>query len=110
MLAKRRKTKPPQAVRSDRASAVQVERPNSLFTYWPRLLYLIPVGLILSVPFYNRTEPALAGVPFFYWYQLALVLVGAAFVFIVYLLDTRVTGVMPRSRVGVEPGATGDVL
>jgi hypothetical protein len=110
MPAKRRKAKPRQAVRSDRASAVQAKRPHSLFTYWPRLLYLIPVGLILSVPFYNKTEPALGGVPFFYWYQLAFVLVGAAFVLIVYLLDTRVTGVTPRSGAGVDPGATGDVL
>jgi hypothetical protein len=110
MPAKKQEAKPHQAIRSDRANAIQAERPHSLFAYWPRLLYLIPVGLILWVPFYNRTEPALAGVPFFYWYQLALVLVGAAFVFIIYLLDSRVTRVTPRSGEGVDPGATGDVL
>ncbi len=108
MPAKKEKAKPRPAVRSGRTS--QAGRPHSFFAYWLRLLYLIPVALILWVPFYNRGEPALAGVPFFYWYQLALVLVGAAFVFIVYLLDTHVTGVTPRSGAGVDPGATGDVL
>ena len=39
------------------------------------LLLLLPfVGTLL--PFlYNRAEPALFGMPFFYWYQLAWVLV-----------------------------------
>ncbi|MFZ2019936.1 MAG: DUF3311 domain-containing protein [Methyloceanibacter sp.] len=78
--------------------------------YWPRLLFIIPVGLVMWVPFYNRTEPSLGGVPFFYWYQLAWVLLGAALVLVVYLLETRVTGVTPRTGVHVDPGATGDVL
>jgi hypothetical protein len=36
------------------------------------------------VPFYNSAEPYLAGVPFFYWYQLLWVLIGAGLTAIVY--------------------------
>jgi hypothetical protein len=110
MAAKKKGAKPRQAVGSGRASTREARRPRSVSAYWPRLLYLVPVGLILWVPFYNKTEPTLAGVPFFYWYQLALVLIGAVVVFIVYLLDTRLTGVSPRAGAGVDPGAMGDVL
>jgi hypothetical protein len=78
--------------------------------YWPRLLLVIPLVVVMWVPFYNRLEPALGGVPFFYWYQLACVLIGAAVVLVVYLLETRVTGVTPRASASVDPGATGDVL
>ncbi|MBK5198412.1 MAG: DUF3311 domain-containing protein [Methyloceanibacter sp.] len=78
--------------------------------YWPRLLLVIPLVVVMWVPFYNRLEPALGGVPFFYWYQLACVLIGAAVILVVYLLETRVTGVTPRASASVDPGATGDVL
>ena len=78
--------------------------------YWPRLLLVIPLVVVMWVPFYNRLEPALGGVPFFFWYQLACVLIGAAVVLVVYLLETRVTGVTPRASASVDPGATGDVL
>ena len=55
--------------------------------YLPRLLLLIPVTVALWVPSYNRIEPALGGVPFFYWFQLAWILVGALCVLIVYSLE-----------------------
>ena len=50
-----------------------------------------PVYLLLLGPFagtlvpvlYNRAQPALWGMPFFYWYQLAWVLVTAALLGIV---------------------------
>ena len=35
------------------------------------ILLLLPFIGLLWVPFYNFTEPALFGFPFFYWYQLA---------------------------------------
>ena len=38
---------------------------------------------MLWVPSYNRLEPALGGIPFFYWYQLAWILLGAAIVLLV---------------------------
>jgi hypothetical protein len=52
------------------------------------LLALVYV-MALWVPFFNRAEPALFGFPFFYWYQMAAVLVGAALIFIVYLVEDR---------------------
>jgi len=79
--------------------------------YWPRLLLVIPFLMVLWVPSYNRLEPTLGGVPFFYWYQLAWVLVGAVIVLAVYLIETRFTGVTARTRAGLDPtGAPGDVL
>ena len=62
---------------------------GGLKRYWPRLLLLIPFFAVLWVPFYNRLEPALGGVPFFYWYQLACILVGAVCVWTVYVLEQR---------------------
>lgn len=110
MAKKKRRAAPRAAAKPARAKAGQVGRTPSLLAYWPRLLFIIPVALVLWVPSYNRTEPALGGVPFFYWYQLALILAGSALVFIVYLLETRVIGVTPRAGAHVDPGATGDVL
>jgi hypothetical protein len=107
MAANKKKTAPRQTVKPDPAKA---RRAAGVFAYWPRLLFAIPVLVILWVPFYNRTEPALGGVPFFYWYQLSWVLIGAVVVLTVYLLETRVTGITPRTGTDVDPGATGDVL
>ena len=107
MAANKNKATPRQTVKPDPAKAKRAAR---LMAYWPRLLFIIPVALVMWVPFYNRTAPALGGVPFFYWYQLAWVLIGAALVLVVYLLETRVTGVTPRTGAHVDPGATGDVL
>ena len=109
MAAKRNKTAP-RAVKPDRAKATQAKRAPSL----RRLLAAPPLHhsrpVILWVPSYNRTEPALGGIPFFYWYQLAWILVGSVVVLIVYLLETRVTRVTRRAGADVDPGATGDVL
>ncbi len=105
-----RRTPQRAGVKSGRRRAEDALRRPALFAYWPRLLFLLPVALVLWVPSYNRVEPALGGVPFFYWYQLALILVGSALVYIVYRLETRVTGLVPRARGAVDPGATGDVL
>ena len=33
---------------------------------------------MLWVPFYNRVEPEIAGIPFFYWYQMLWIVLGAA--------------------------------
>jgi hypothetical protein len=49
--------------------------------YWLLVLQFIPT---LWVPFYNSAEPTFAGMPFFYWFQLALVFVGAAVTAVVY--------------------------
>ena len=84
---------------------------GGLKRYWPRLLLLIPFFAVLWVPFYNRLEPAFAGVPFFYWYQLAWILIGALLVLMVYLIETRITHALDRSRAGLDrTDASGDIL
>ncbi len=53
------------------------------------LLLLIPYAAMLWVPSYNRIEPMLAGVPFFYWYQMLWIVLGVAVMIPVYLADER---------------------
>ena len=55
---------------------------------WYALL-LLQFVLALCVPFYNKVEPVLGGMPFFYWYQLLMILVGAALTAIVYFATER---------------------
>ena len=50
---------------------------------WWYLLF-VPTFVALLFPFYLRTEPALGGVPFFYWYQFAVLIVSALLTWIVY--------------------------
>ena len=73
---------------------------GGLARHWPRLLLVIPFLLVAYVPFYNRIEPTLGDIPFFYWYQLAAILIGAAVAITVYLLEEWIT------RRG-EPGPSG---
>jgi len=51
---------------------------------WWYILFVIQFAAMLWVPFYNKAEPALIGIPFFYWYQLLWVMVGAVLTAIVY--------------------------
>jgi hypothetical protein len=44
---------------------------------WWHVLFLIELVAVLWPPFYNRVEPAFIGMPFFYWYQLLWVILGA---------------------------------
>jgi hypothetical protein len=84
---------------------------GGLKRYWPRFILLIPFLAVLWVPFYNRLEPTLGGVPFFYWYQLAWILIGALLVLVVYLIETRITHVLERTRAGLDrTDAPGDIL
>ncbi|HEX5404015.1 MAG TPA: DUF3311 domain-containing protein [Pseudonocardiaceae bacterium] len=73
-------TSPPDAQSPRRASGLIV-------TPW-NLLLLLPM-LMLVVPWFNHTEPSLGGLPFFYWYQFAFVIVGVACVWIVYAATRR---------------------
>jgi hypothetical protein len=88
---------------------------RGLARYWPRLLLVIPFLLVVYVPFYNRIEPTLGDIPFFYWYQLAAILIGAAVAITVYLLEawiTRRSGPGPSgSDSGIDgSGTPGDIL
>jgi hypothetical protein len=49
-------------------------------------LLVIPFAATLLPFLYNRAEPQLFGMPFFYWYQLAWVLITAAILGIVVYL------------------------
>jgi hypothetical protein len=46
---------------------------------------LIQFIAVLWVPFYNTKEPSLYGIPFFYWYQMLWVIIGAILTAIVYV-------------------------
>ena len=48
--------------------------------YW---LLIVPFVALLA-PVYLKTEPALGGFPFFYWYQFAVLIVSAVLTWIVY--------------------------
>jgi hypothetical protein len=48
------------------------------------LLFIIEFVMVLWPPFFNRIDPALWGMPFFYWYQLLCVIIGAVITAFVY--------------------------
>jgi hypothetical protein len=56
---------------------------------WWYLLLLFQFVPALWVPLYNSVEPTFIGMPFFYWFQLALVLVSAAITAFVYFATER---------------------
>ncbi|HEY5833217.1 DUF3311 domain-containing protein [Streptomyces sp.] len=47
---------------------------------------VIPFVALLWVDSYSRLTPEFIGIPFFYWYQLAWVPVGAALTYAAYVL------------------------
>ena len=49
--------------------------------YW---LLLLPLINVFALPLYNRVAPTLFGIPLFYWYQLAWVVVCSLVVGIVF--------------------------
>ncbi len=51
---------------------------------WWYLLFVAQFAIALWPPFYDRAEPYWNGVPFFYWYQLLCVMVGAVLTAVVY--------------------------
>jgi hypothetical protein len=53
------------------------------------VLLLLQFVLALNVPFYNKVEPVFAGMPFFYWYQLLMIVVGAILTAVVYFVTER---------------------
>ncbi|MFH9010163.1 DUF3311 domain-containing protein [Streptomyces sp. NPDC017943] len=70
----------------------------------------VVIGLCLVAPFvamlwvgsYAKTDPALIGIPFFYWYQMAWVLISTALTMIAYKLWQR----DQRSRSAAKGGAS----
>ncbi|HEY5346947.1 MAG TPA: DUF3311 domain-containing protein [Rhizomicrobium sp.] len=57
-----------------------------------RILYLfllVPYVAVLWVPFYNRIDPTFFGIPFYYWYQMLWIVLGALAILPVYLYEER---------------------
>jgi predicted ferric reductase len=54
---------------------------------WFHLLLIVPYVAILWVPSFNRAEPSIAGIPFFYWYQMLWIVLGAVLLLPVYLIE-----------------------
>jgi hypothetical protein len=73
---------------ADAAATRRRRRTDASPWYW---LLLVPIVLLAYPPLYNRHDPELGGLPFFYWYQLAVVPVGVACTAIAYL-KTRENG------------------
>lgn len=67
--------------------------------HWLWLL-LLPWIAMIWVPSYNKVEPQLAGFPFFYWYQLAWVLISAVVTGLVYFMTRPGNG---RGSAGERP-------
>ena len=59
--------------------------PNARRSRWGwYLLLVVPFVAILWVPYYAPAEPALFGIPYFYWYQFLWVFISAVLTAIVY--------------------------
>ena len=54
---------------------------------WARLLLIAPFIAMLWVSSYNSVDPMVAGIPFFYWYQLLWILIAAVLIAVVYLVE-----------------------
>lgn len=71
-----------------------IERRNTLATRASKkkfqpllLLLLLPFIALCWPPFYNMQTPDLAGIPFFYWFQLLWIVITAIITAVVYLAD-----------------------
>lgn len=53
------------------------------------LLLILPFLAMMWVPFYDRAEPAIAGIPFYYWYQMLWIFLGALVLLPVYRAEER---------------------
>jgi hypothetical protein len=66
-----------------RGDEMPEKKKNNGWSWW-YLLLLVQFVAALWVPFYNVAEPSFIGLPFFYWYQLMWIVLGAALTAIVY--------------------------
>ena len=65
------------------ATADRQDEYRAAWSWW-YLLFIIQFVAVLWPPFYNSIEPSWAGIPFFYWYQLLWVIIGAILTATVY--------------------------
>jgi membrane protein implicated in regulation of membrane protease activity len=66
------------------------------------LCLIAPFVAMLWVGSYTKTDPAFIGIPFFYWYQMAWVLISTALTVIAYKLWQR----DQRARSAAKGGAS----
>jgi hypothetical protein len=58
--------------------------PDHKQNQWWLALLVTPFIGVLWVPFFNRIEPVLWGIPFFFWYQFLWVVISAIVTALVY--------------------------
>lgn len=66
------------------------------------LCLIVPFVAMLWVGSYAKTDPAFIGIPFFYWYQMAWVLISTVLTMIAYKLWQR----DQRARSAAKGGAS----
>jgi len=64
----------------------QLTRPSPAARVIVYAMFLVIAFVALDVPLYNRLEPSVFGIPFFYWFQLVWIAVTAAATFVAYRL------------------------
>ncbi len=64
------------------------KQPRPPMRLW-RAVLIVPALAALAVPVFNRTAPTLWGFPFFFWYQMLWVILSAALVGLIFLLEER---------------------
>jgi hypothetical protein len=52
-------------------------------------LLIAPYIAVLAAPVFNRAGPEIAGIPFFYWYQLLWIPFGSLLLFAAYCATKR---------------------
>lgn len=78
-------------------------RSTSAGSGWWNLLLLVPFAGLLWVPLYNRIEPSVFGIPFFYWYQFLWVLLTSLLIYAVHVLTDDVRADDRQSEEGRRP-------
>ncbi len=56
------------------------------------VLLIIPCAALAAVPLYSRETPVLWGWPFFYWYQVAWVVITPILTYSAYVIVQRARG------------------
>jgi hypothetical protein len=67
--------------RDESGRAVPPRRDVNRRWYW---LLAVPLALTLIPTIYNHESPRLIGIPFFYWYQMAMILLSVVCTVLVY--------------------------
>ena len=69
--------------RCRRYAKIDTNKKSGGWSWW-YLLFVLQFAVALWPPFYNKVEPTMMGMPFFYWFQLFWVIVSAIFTAIIY--------------------------